>query len=270
MPAISAGQHPRCAAFCSSNVHTRSTLCDAGARSMPSDLRYVRSTSTSRDAMYALVGASYGILACGQNSHSKHTSSSVCGSAYPWSIGTRNICVPSKPPPVLRTKMFPALRSVFAMRISSCVILCTSCTGNSPGPSSSASASARTKACRDPSFPVSFCSVDVAHRFARDVAGTAAKDSWSRRYAATSRDAPSPTRVPLRNPSPAAFPTLRPRGLFLAFGSSSAGLNTAQVSPSLPFRKYAPPVPLFASVGRLPIARPRRARSKDRATSGEP
>src|SRR6056300_1392270 len=53
-----------------------------------------------------------------------------------------------------------------------------------------------------------------------------------------------------------------PLGLFFASGSSSAGLNTATVSPTADFKKYAPPVPPEDNIGWTPASNPSLAMSK--------
>mmetsp|Transcript_8461 Transcript_8461/g.17502 ORF Transcript_8461/g.17502 Transcript_8461/m.17502 type:complete len:245 (-) Transcript_8461:2131-2865(-) len=183
--AIAAGASPAAAPFFSSMVHTLQFRRHSTGRSMPDAASLSRSASASSAAMYASVASPNGSFAWCQNSHSKLTSCRVCGSVYPWSMGTSSYfpraCGSSGPRS--RTRMLPPLRSVFAMRMSSTAILCTSSTWKAAVPISSQSPEQCTYCCREPflgatvssepSRPPSMC--------AKVVGGTPEKLSWSRR-----------------------------------------------------------------------------------------
>ena len=94
------------------------------------------------------------------------------------------------------------------------------------------------------------------------VAGTPAHEPPNK-YAAISRYAPCPGRIPRRtyNSFGGVDPGENewgcgeracPRGLFLMLGSSSTGLNTATTVLFVSYRKYDPPVPDGASSGAIP------------------
>mmetsp|Transcript_57726 Transcript_57726/g.182871 ORF Transcript_57726/g.182871 Transcript_57726/m.182871 type:complete len:246 (-) Transcript_57726:361-1098(-) len=90
----------------------------------------------------------------------------------------------------------------------------------------------------------------------RAVRGTPAKRPWSRRKAATSRAAASPTRTDCFMPgSPIARPT-KPLGLLGAIGSSSAGFMTATFFPLTSLKKYVPPSPSWQASGSTPSSSP--------------
>ena len=81
MEAMSAGGISSLDAFFRSIVLIFNTLSELEWSSMSLSRRYSMSSSASRVSMYSLVDSEKGCFVCGQNSHSKQTSSRVCGSA---------------------------------------------------------------------------------------------------------------------------------------------------------------------------------------------